>query len=247
MSYNRNLLVVLLCFFCVSTYSQDKHYFSLDTVLYSQMQDYRIEYNQAGLGRIQCDLPGFFEYYFSKGPYLPCFQMDFNFPSKAGSDIFDEQLVISEFSIDVQKDLVSEQIILDNEDDAIPVGSSVMENENITYGSNRYPWEQASTTLFKLLDTKQWCLRLLFFPFYYDAVNYNLFICKSCVLHIVIDTESTAIRDVNTLNSKRSALNNIFDLSGRRVSVSSASSASSVSSVLPKGVYIKDGQKVLVK
>ena len=58
---------------------------------------------------------------------------------------------------------------------------------------------------------------------------------------------STAIRDVNTLNSKRFTLNNIFDLSGRRVSVSSASSASSVSSVLPKGVYIKDGRKVLVK
>ena len=54
----------------------------------------------------------------------------------------------------------------------------------------------------------------------------------------------TAIRDVNTLNSKRSALNNIFDLSGRRVSVSSASS---VSSVLPRGVYIKDGKKVVVK
>ena len=48
---------------------------------------------------------------------------------------------------------------------------------------------------------------------------------------------STAIRDVNTLNSKRFTLNNIFDLSGRRVSVPS---------VLPKGVYIRDGKKVLV-
>lgn len=35
-----------------------------------------------------------------------------------------------------------------------------------------------------------------------------------------------------------------YDLSGRRVSVSSASS---VSSVLPKGVYIKDGKKVVVR
>ena len=237
MSYNRNLFVFLLSFFCISSYSQEKHYFSLDTVLYSQMQDYRIEYNQAGLGRILSDLPGFFEYYFSKGPYLPCFQMDFYFPSKAGMDIFDEQLVISEFSIDVQKDLVSEHILLDNEDDAIPVGASVMGNENISYGSIRYPWEQASTTLFKLLDTKQWCLRLLFFPFYYDAVNYKLFICKNCVLHIAIDAESTAIRDVNTFNSKHSALNNIFDLSGRRLT----------SQPTRGGVYIKDGRKVVVK
>ena len=38
--------------------------------------------------------------------------------------------------------------------------------------------------------------------------------------------------------------NNFFDLSGRRLSVSSASS---VLSVLPKGVYIMDGKKVAVK
>ncbi|MBP3829636.1 MAG: hypothetical protein ILA06_04950 [Bacteroidaceae bacterium] len=35
-----------------------------------------------------------------------------------------------------------------------------------------------------------------------------------------------------------------YDLSGRHLSVSSASS---VRSVLPKGVYIKDGKKVLVE
>jgi hypothetical protein len=36
----------------------------------------------------------------------------------------------------------------------------------------------------------------------------------------------------------------IYDLSGHRVSVSSASS---VSSVLPKGVYIQNGKKYVVK
>ena len=35
-----------------------------------------------------------------------------------------------------------------------------------------------------------------------------------------------------------------YDLSGRRISVPSTSS---VSSVLPKGVYIRDGKKVVVK
>lgn len=234
MSLARNICLFLLCCVCLSTYSQEQHYYSLDTVLYSQMQDYRIEYNQEGLGHVRSDLPRFFEYYFTKGPYMPCIQMDFYFPSNAENAIFDEQLVISEFSIDVQKELVSEYILLDNENDAIPVGSQVMENENISYNSKYYPWEQVTTNLIKLLDTKQWCIRLLFFPFYYDAVNYKLFICKSCALHISIDTNSTAIQDVKNENANSHGL---YDLSGRRLTAKPTRG----------GVFIKDGKKVVVK
>lgn len=47
----------------------------------------------------------------------------------------------------------------------------------------------------------------------------------------------------HTINTPSSD-SHFFDLSGRRISVSSASS---VPSVLPKGVYIRDGKKVMVK
>ena len=52
--------------------------------------------------------------------------------------------------------------------------------------------------------------------------------------------------DVAGIRKEKLDVNNqpIYDLSGRRVSVSSASS---VSSVLPKGVYIQNGKKFVVK
>ncbi len=57
---------------------------------------------------------------------------------------------------------------------------------------------------------------------------------------------STAIHDLAApeMVNGTSSDGQWYDLSGRRVSVSSASS---VPSVLPKGVYIKDGRKVMVK
>ena len=48
----------------------------------------------------------------------------------------------------------------------------------------------------------------------------------------------------NTANSSRLTDDGIYDLSGRRVSVSSASS---VTSVLPKGIYVRNGRKFVVK
>ena len=66
--------------------------------------------------------------------------------------------------------------------------------------------------------------------------------CYSASLKLPIDVN--AIRDIPaTLNAKHSTLN-YYDLSGRRISVPSASSASSV---LPPGVYIKDGKKVVAQ
>jgi hypothetical protein len=49
---------------------------------------------------------------------------------------------------------------------------------------------------------------------------------------------------INHVSAQPVANTAIYDLSGHRVSVSSASS---VSSVLPKGVYIQNGKKVVVK
>ena len=48
----------------------------------------------------------------------------------------------------------------------------------------------------------------------------------------------------NTANSSSLTDDGIYDLSGRRVSVSSASS---VASVLPKGIYVRNGRKFVVK
>lgn len=48
----------------------------------------------------------------------------------------------------------------------------------------------------------------------------------------------------NTANSSRLTDDGIYDLSGRRVSVSAASS---VASVLPKGIYVRNGRKFVVK
>ena len=56
----------------------------------------------------------------------------------------------------------------------------------------------------------------------------------------------TAIHDLSAPEMVNGQTSNgkWYDLSGRRLSVSPASS---VRSVLPKGVYIKDGRKVMVK
>ena len=56
------------------------------------------------------------------------------------------------------------------------------------------------------------------------------------------DEAATAVFD---LNKKEEIINNKwYDLQGRRLSVPSASS---VNSVLPKGVYIKGGKKIIIK
>jgi hypothetical protein len=58
---------------------------------------------------------------------------------------------------------------------------------------------------------------------------------------IVNDDEATGIVD----NNREPITNNrYYDLQGRRLSVPSASS---VNSVLPKGVYIKGGKKIIIK
>jgi hypothetical protein len=64
-------------------------------------------------------------------------------------------------------------------------------------------------------------------------------------MHVFNSTEgSLSISDcINTLENA-SAASAIYDLSGRKVSVPSASSATSV---LPKGVYIVNGKKLVVK
>lgn len=60
------------------------------------------------------------------------------------------------------------------------------------------------------------------------------------------DSNYTAIGNLqqSSFRKENSIRCNVYDLSGRRLS---APSASSVPYVLPKGIYIKDGQKVLVK
>ena len=64
-------------------------------------------------------------------------------------------------------------------------------------------------------------------------------------MHVFNSTEgSLSISDcINTLENA-SAASAVYDLSGRKVSVPSASSATSV---LPKGVYIVNGKKLVVK
>jgi hypothetical protein len=57
------------------------------------------------------------------------------------------------------------------------------------------------------------------------------------------DPSTVGIQNVENV-SRRVENVGIYDLSGRRISVTSASS---VPSVLPKGVYIKDGKKVVVR
>ena len=57
-------------------------------------------------------------------------------------------------------------------------------------------------------------------------------------------TEATGIEEVKNEELRMKNSQSIYDLSGRRASVPSASS---VSSVLPKGVYINNGKKVVVK
>ena len=58
------------------------------------------------------------------------------------------------------------------------------------------------------------------------------------------DFNANPVTGIVSQKRYRSSETAIYDLSGRRVSVSSASS---VSSVLPKGVYIQSGKKVVVK
>lgn len=57
---------------------------------------------------------------------------------------------------------------------------------------------------------------------------------------LAFDTETS----ITETTQKTKTAEGVFDLSGRRISVSSASS---VSSVLPKGIYIVNGRKVVVK
>lgn len=59
----------------------------------------------------------------------------------------------------------------------------------------------------------------------------------------MVDSNTDGLNVTDTLSGNMTRSNTFFDLSGRRLSVSSASP---VPSVLPKGVYIKDGKKVAV-
>ena len=75
----------------------------------------------------------------------------------------------------------------------------------------------------------------------YFEISYS----KLLAYYNVLRYSFTGIRDIPApmVNSKSSD-GTWYDLSGRRLSVPSASS---VSSVLPPGVYIKDGKKIMVK
>ncbi|MBR0432803.1 MAG: hypothetical protein IJK15_03780 [Bacteroidaceae bacterium] len=69
------------------------------------------------------------------------------------------------------------------------------------------------------------------------------------IVHINRDDRPLGIQNISggkgsSYRNYKSKSNGLYNLSGHRLSVSSAGS---VPSVLPKGVYIKDGQKVLVK
>ena len=68
---------------------------------------------------------------------------------------------------------------------------------------------------------------------------------RAFVLNFGDDSEANEISDATRLNNNEQRINNEwYDLSGRRVSVPSVSSASSV---LPKGVYINNGHKIVIK
>ena len=67
---------------------------------------------------------------------------------------------------------------------------------------------------------------------------------RTCILGFEDFYKSDATDVVSDTQQKNKEPLNSFDLSGRRISVTSASS---VPSVLPKGVYIRDGKKVMVK
>ena len=68
---------------------------------------------------------------------------------------------------------------------------------------------------------------------------------RAFVLNFGDDSEASGISDATCLNNNEQRINNEwYDLSGRRVSVPSVSSASSV---LPKGIYIHNGKKIVIK
>ena len=66
---------------------------------------------------------------------------------------------------------------------------------------------------------------------------------RTCIFGFEDFYKSDATDVVSDTQQKNKEPLNSFDLSGRRISVTSASS---VPSVLPKGVYIRDGKKVMV-
>lgn len=78
----------------------------------------------------------------------------------------------------------------------------------------------------------------------YDLVYQYCYIGKTCLFGFPDFYEADVVDAVEQVYSSESYDSSSFDLSGRRLSVSSASS---VSYMLPRGVYIRDGKKVLVK
>ena len=78
------------------------------------------------------------------------------------------------------------------------------------------------------------------------GANYKLLLCTvgDKTIYDSHYVDSGKLTSVDTPRVAPVANNAIYDLSGHRVSVSSASS---VSSVLPKGVYIQGGKKYVIK
>ena len=85
-----------------------------------------------------------------------------------------------------------------------------------------------------------------YYPLRYDTRTKNLYLIKKLHIHLTAYRETDAIHDLSApeMVNGASSAGKWYDLSGRRLSVSSAGSAPSV---LPKGVYIRDGKRVLVK
>ena len=78
----------------------------------------------------------------------------------------------------------------------------------------------------------------------FDLIYQFCYIGKTCLFGYPDFYDADISDSVGSTHYEESEDHNSYDLSGRRVSVSSASS---VSSVLPRGVYIKDGKKVVVR
>ena len=88
-------------------------------------------------------------------------------------------------------------------------------------------------------------LQVVLCPMKYYSRNHLLFILKEITLKIKVaaDTDGVPVPSSPIVNRKQ-AMRHFFDLSGRRLSLTSANS---VPSVLPKRVYIIDGKKVVVR
>ncbi len=174
-------------------------------------------------------------------PSLPL--CDFDIPLGTGNHVV---------SVDVEskEELIQEDILIAPQPTAVPTtggkdnaeaGEKAIEYDADLYyespiidmSTRKYTYPQAQNKE-PIND-----LQVVLCPMKYYSRSHQLFILKEITLKIEVaaDTDGVPVPSSTTVNSK-SVSRLLFDLSGRRISVPS---------VLPKGVYIRDGKKVVVK